>query len=133
MLSKRATLRCVNAGHEYPALLHENGEYELIKQKHSPPLGSVEGIPFSEYEIQLDPGDCLFVYTDGVPEAINMNVEAYGTDRMLIALNLFKEEPMDRLLPAVKEDLDIFVGEAEQFDDVTMLGFKLLGTEKRGE
>lgn len=82
--------------------------------------------PMKEYTLQLNPGDRLFVYTDGVPEAINEQVEQYGTDRMLDALNRHRDQPQKTLLPLVLENLRRFVGAAEQFDDITMLGFHFL-------
>jgi serine phosphatase RsbU (regulator of sigma subunit) len=104
--------------------MRKDGEFELYKQKHSPALATIEGIPFKEYELDLYPGDCLFVYTDGVPEAINEQVDDYGTDRLVEVLNAHKTEALDVLLPMVRKDIEEFVGEAEQFDDVTMLGFR---------
>ena len=120
-------VKCINAGHEYPAIKRKDGSYELLKEKHTLPLGVMESLKFSEYEIRIEPGDSLFVYTDGVPEATNLKNEQYGTERMLTALNLFRDEPVEKILPAIKQDIDVFVGEAEQFDDVTMLGFSYNG------
>ncbi len=117
-------LKCANAGHEYPVLRRDGEDYELFKDKHSPAIGTMDGIKFKEYELTLKPGDELFIYTDGIPEAINKEVEQYGTDRLLEALNDNKDIPMERLLPRISNNLAAFVGEAEQFDDVTMLGFR---------
>ena len=122
-------IKCVNAGHEYPAIRHSGGDFELLKKKHGPPLGVMEGLKFTEYEIVLEPGDTLFVYTDGVPEAINKAKEQYGTDRMLAALNKAGNCSMRKLLPAVRYDLNLFVGDEDQFDDVTMLGFFYRGSK----
>ena len=82
---------------------------------------------FREYELDLEPGDSLFVYTDGIPEAINTLQEEYGTDRLLDVLNRHKDLPQKNILKQVRRDIRYFVGEAEQFDDVTMLGFKYIG------
>ena len=122
-------MRCVNAGHEYPAIMHRSGLFELLKDKHHPPLGAMERLAFEEYELQLDPGDVLYVYTDGVPESINTSEEQYGTGRMLNILNSNREVPMTDLLADVKDDMDLFVGEAEQFDDITMMGFHYNGPQ----
>ena len=124
------SMKCVNAGHEYPTLMRRNGDFELIKDKHRPPLGVMEGMKYEEYDMQLDPGDILFVYTDGVPEAINTSEEQYGTGRMIVELNENKEVPMQEMLLSVKEDLDGFVGKADQFDDITMLGFRFNGPQE---
>ena len=76
-----------NAGHEHPVLKRKDGKYELIQYRHSPAVATMEGMRFREHEFELNPGDSLFVYTDGVPEATNAQNELFGTDRMLEALN----------------------------------------------
>jgi sigma-B regulation protein RsbU (phosphoserine phosphatase) len=115
----------VNAGHEHPILKKKDGDYELIKYRHAPPVGTMPGLTFAQREFRLAPGDVLFVYTDGVAEATDINEELYGTDRLLQVLNRKKDEKPRKLLPAVKEDVDAFVGEAPQFDDLTMLAFMI--------
>ena len=112
-----------NAGHEYPAVRRGRSPYELVKTKHSPAVAVMEGIKYRETEFHLDPGDRIFVYTDGVTEATNAQNELFGEKRLLEALNRSPDAlPMD-LLPLVKKEIDAFVGEAPQFDDITMLGF----------
>lgn len=123
-------MKCLNAGHEYPALMRKDGDFELIRYKHRPPLGVMEDLQFDGYDMHLDPGDCLYVYTDGVPDAINTGQEQYGTKRMLDALNSNKTASMEELLYSVKQDQDGFVGEADQFDDITMMGFRYNGPHK---
>ena len=83
-----------------------------------------------EYTLQMNPGDRLFVYTDGVPEATNAANELYGTDRMLAALNADPDAAPKTLLENVRRSIDGFVGDAPQFDDITMLGFAYVGAEK---
>ena len=121
---------CSNAGHEYPVLKRENGDYELYKQKHNIALACIRDAKFREYELDLSPGDSLFVYTDGIPEAINTAQEAYGTDRLIDVLNKHKDMPQKSILKQTTRDIRSFVGEEEQFDDVTMLGFKYNGPDK---
>ena len=123
-------MRCANAGHEYPAIRRDTGPFECLKDRHGMPLGCMEGMKYREYDMHLDPGDTLYVYTDGVPEAINVEEVQYGEKRMLRALSRNTKAPMKKLLPSVKRDLDKFVGEADQFDDITMLGFRYYGMEK---
>ena len=127
---KTGVMRCVNAGHEYPAIRHGSGLFETLKDTHRPPLGAMEDLTYEEYELQLEAGDVLYVYTDGVPESINTKEEQYGTDRMLITLNSNSGGSMAELLADVKADMDLFVGEAEQFDDITMMGFRYNGPQK---
>ena len=124
-------LRAANAGHEYPALKRADGRFELYKTKHGLAVGAMEDAEYREYELQLFPGDKLFVYTDGVPEAIDAREQAFGTGRMLRALNLDPEAGPEALLGNVKGEMDAFVGGAEPFDDITMLGFVYYGTEEK--
>ena len=116
-----------NAGHEHPVLMRAGGEYELIKYKHSPAVATIEGIPFKEHEFELHKGDRLFVYTDGVPEATDSDNELFGTDRMLDVLNANKESTVEDTLVNIKKAMDKFVGDAPQFDDITMLVFNYYG------
>ena len=124
---KTGLMQCANAGHEYPTIKRLNGEFELLKDKHTMPLAAMPGIRAKQYEVQLEPGDRLFVYTDGVPEAINEQTEQYGDERMLKVLNRDKDLPMEQILPDVRQDISDFAGNAEQFDDITMLGFTYKG------
>lgn len=116
-------LVAANAGHEYPAVRRVDGEFELLKDKHGFVLAGMENARYKEYEIQLDVGDSIFVYTDGIPEATNAGVEQFGTARMLVALNKDKDCSAKQLLVNVHDELVRFVNGAEQFDDVTMLSF----------
>lgn len=117
---------CANAGHEYPVIKRSGGEYELLRDKHSLALAAMPGTKVKQYELTLQPGDRIFVYTDGVPEAINEAEEQYGTDRMLLTLNSVKEKSITDTLPVITESIKEFKMEADQFDDITMLGFELL-------
>lgn len=116
-----------NAGHEYPALKRKDGSFELLKNRNSPAVAIMEGIQYREREFELKTGDRLFLYTDGVPEATNTENELYGTDRMIETLNRDTGRPLPQVLQMLKEDIDSFVGEAPQFDDVTMLVFDYYG------
>ncbi|MBR1508832.1 MAG: serine/threonine-protein phosphatase [Eubacterium sp.] len=117
----------VNAGHENPVIKRAGGDFEFIKKRHSPAVSTMEDIPFREDHFVLEPGDTIFVYTDGTPEANNSNREFYGTDRMLEVLNKNKDRKLSQLLTVLKTDVDRFMGDAKQFDDITMLCFKYLG------
>ncbi|MBQ3356132.1 MAG: SpoIIE family protein phosphatase [Oscillospiraceae bacterium] len=114
-------LTCANAGHEYPALKQPGGSFALYKDKHGFVIGGMEGIQYKEYDIQLEPGVKLFLYTDGVPEATNAENELFGTDRMLEALNTAQDKTPEVILKTVRSAVDGFVKDAEQFDDLTML------------
>ena len=121
----------VNAGHEHPALRRgQDGAFELVKYRHSPAVATMEGIRFRQHEFELLPGDCLFVYTDGVAEATDAKPELYGEGRMLEALNQSSSAAPKEIIKTVKASIDGFVGEAEQFDDITMLCLEYFGPEK---
>ncbi len=89
----------------------------------------MEGAKYREYELHLEPGDRIFVYTDGVPEATADDDEMFGTDRMLDALNTEPDAGPERLLKNVRDAVDDFVDGAEQFDDLTMLCLEYRGSK----
>ena len=120
-----------NAGHEHPVLRRKDGSNELVTYRHSPAVATMEGLRFREHSFELHPGDRLFVYTDGVPEATNAKNELFGSERMLAALNADPDVPPEQLLRNVRAAIDAFVGDAPQFDDITMLGFSYFGGEKK--
>ena len=122
-------IRAANAGHEYPVLMQPGGKCELYKDKHGFVLGGMDGVKYKEYEFMLQPGARLFLYTDGVPEATNAENELFGTDRMLDALNEDMQADPQQVLHQVRRAVDAFVGEAEQFDDLTMLCLEYKGKE----
>ncbi|MGN0995947.1 MAG: SpoIIE family protein phosphatase, partial [Candidatus Ventricola sp.] len=117
-------LTAANAGHEYPALRRKGGRFELVRDKHGFVLAGMEGSRYREYDLALEPGDTLFVYTDGVAEATDASGVLYGTERMLQALNRSPSAAPALLLPDVKGDIERFVGDAPQFDDITMLSIQ---------
>ena len=114
-------LTAASAGHEYPALKRPDGGFGLVKDKHGIVVGGMDGVKYKEYELLLEPGSKLFLYTDGVPEATDANEEMFGTDRMLAALNEAPDAPPETILSRVRGAVDAFVKDAEQFDDLTML------------
>ena len=116
-----------NAGHEHPVLRRANGKFEIVKYRHSPAVATIGDIPFKEHEFELHPGDSLFVYTDGVPEATNVENELFGADRMLESLNTEPDAVPETILANVMKGIDAFVGDAKQFDDITMLCLKYYG------
>ena len=118
-------LICCNAGHEYPVIRRANGQYEMYDDgKHGVFIGMIDMAVYRDYELQLGAGDMLFVYTDGVPEATNGQMEQYGTERLVSTLNSLTDASLEGILDAVKQNVDEFVGDAPQFDDLTMLAFR---------
>ena len=123
-------LTAANAGHEYPALKKGDGGFAVFKDRHGFVLGGMEGMKFKEYEILLSPGDKLFVYTDGVPEANDPDGNMFEVERMIDALNEDPDASPAQILGAVRGEISIFVREAEQFDDLTMLCLEYKGANK---
>ena len=119
-----------NAGHEHPVLRRAGGNYELVEYRHSPAVATMSGILFKEHTFELNPGDSLFVYTDGVPEATDSADEMYGSGRMVEALNRVPDAQPEELIKYLRADMAEFTGDAQQFDDITMLSFRYNGPDK---
>lgn len=122
-------LKAANAGHEYPAIRRADGQFELFKDKHGLVLAGMEDVKYRQYELQLNAGDTLFVYTDGVAEATNSENELFGTERMIDSLNKKPDAGPKELICNVNEGITGFVGGADQFDDITMLAVKISSIE----
>ena len=116
-------LQFANAGHNPPVLKRANGEFEYLRTRAGFVLAGMEGVSYRIGELTLSPADRLFLYTDGVPEATNTENKLYGEDRLLSFMNQNATTEAVNLLPALKANIDEFVGEAPQFDDITMLMF----------
>ena len=110
-----------NAGHNPPLLKRADGSFEYLKTRAGFILAGMEGVRYRAGELMLNPGDRLFLYTDGVPEATNIDNKLYGEDRLLTFMNKNASVGATELLPSLKANIDEFVGEAPQFDDITML------------
>ncbi|MBR0399509.1 MAG: PP2C family protein-serine/threonine phosphatase [Mogibacterium sp.] len=121
----------VNAGHEHPAVYSSGGEFALDVYRHAPAAAAMEGMRFREREFTLQPGDKIFVYTDGATEATDTENNMFGEERLIKALNEHKSENLEGILNGVKQSIDEFVGEAPQFDDLTMLAFEFLGKSEK--
>lgn len=120
-----------NAGHEYPIICRKDGDFEIFKDKHGLVLGGMDGIRYSDYEFELGIDDVLFVYTDGVAEANNIENQFFGMERTLESLNRHKSDNLDDLISGLKADIDAFAGDAPQFDDTTMMAIRLKKFYKR--
>lgn len=130
-------LRASNAGHEYPAIRRSNGEFELYNDKHGFVIGGLSGMKYSEYEIQLNKGDCIFQYTDGITEARRSDGEMFGNERLIQSLNQETEHGSDedpaKIIHKVKRNIDEFMDGAEQSDDITMLCCKYMGNDESSD
>ena len=124
-------LTAVNAGHEYPILKKPGQFYEILKDRHSIAAGMMEGVLYREYELQMEPGSCLFVYSDGLPEANNAEGEMFGLNRALFALNENPDAAPEDTLKAVQRAVDAFSGQTPQFDDLTMMCLVYHGPDQK--
>ena len=116
----------VNAGHN-PFLLLRDGTWQWIKPDPGFILAGLEGFQYKANSMKLQPGDRIYTYTDGVTEAQDLSNELFGEDRLLQSLSDHTSSSLRDLLKQVREDVDAFVGEAPQFDDITMLTFEYKG------
>ena len=115
----------VNAGHNPPLYKKSGGSYEYLKTKRGFVLGGIKSLTYTQLELQLNKGDMLYLYTDGVTEANNAADELYGEGRLQAALNRAAGLSPTELLPHIKQELDVFVDSAPQFDDITMLALRI--------
>lgn len=120
------TLTFANAGHNPPLVRRGDGAFEYLTFRPGFVLGEMEQLRYRTGEILLEPGDEIYLYTDGVTEATNSATELYGNERLLKVLNSAAGGSAEEICQMVKADVDAFVGDAPQFDDITMLHVKLL-------
>ena len=115
-------LTFANAGHTSP-VIYKDGEISFLESKPNLMLAAMEGIPYKNHEISIKPGDRLFLYTDGITEATNSSNQLYGEERLLSIMKTEKAKNLTskELLAFVRSDIDKFVAQAPQFDDITML------------
>jgi sigma-B regulation protein RsbU (phosphoserine phosphatase) len=127
------TLRAVNAGHECPMLMHPGEYFELVNDRHGFVLGGMMDVKYHEYELQMEPGSKLFVYTDGLIEAVNTRGQEFETYRVLAALNKVRNERPEQIINQVREEEAKFVKGTRPFDDLTMLCLAYNGPKKEEE
>ena len=122
-------ITAANAGHDDPAVYRAGGDFSIVKNRHGPVVGAMGGMVYRDFTIELQPGDKLFLYTDGLPEATDANEKMFTIDGMLKALNENRDLPPQDILAAVWDHVSAFVGDAPQFDDLTMLCISYLGNK----
>ena len=116
-----------NGGHDQPVWIHKNGEIERLPLTGNMALGVMSGLPYNERMFRLAPGDTLYLYTDGVNEAMNERNEQYGDARLDQTCASLKGKSPKALIEGVSASLRAFVGEAVQSDDITMLALTFKG------
>ncbi|MEM6377797.1 MAG: SpoIIE family protein phosphatase [Bacteroidota bacterium] len=128
--TRTGKLEFVNAGHNAPFIINKGAKFKALTERNGPLLGVIEKAKFSLGELTLKAGDTLLLYTDGVSEAMNEQNEMYGMDRMETVLNAVRFDTMRSLATKLEQNLDEFVGAADQHDDFTVLGLRYLGAEE---
>ncbi len=123
----------VNAGHNPPVLRRRDGQFEYLKSRPAFVLAGMEGIRYRQAEMELEPGDVLYLYTDGVTEAADNRDELFGEARLLSSLNALGDVQPEEMLAHVAADVEMFVAGAPQSDDITMLGLKIMSRQKPAE
>jgi len=123
---KTGEVKYSNAGHNPPYILKHNGQIEQLPLSKDIVLGAIDGIEFHDYTLQLEHGDALVLYTDGVTEATNITFEEFGEGRLEDTLEDVALHNCQEIIEAIKSDVKAFAGEAEQSDDITILALKRL-------
>ena len=124
---KTGLMTYVNAGHNPPLMRRNDGQFAYLKSPADFVLAGWEGFQYRRQELQLAPGDQLYLYTDGVTEATDLQEALFGEEKLLAALNEYEGNEPQAMCDKVKQDVDRFVGEAPQFDDITMLSLTYKG------
>lgn len=119
----------VNAGHEDPVISAGGKDFEFYKAKHGLTVGAMEGVKYKEYEFKLGKGDTLFLYTDGIPEATDDKENMLTLGGLTEILNESKGLSPEKIVGNVLTGVNKFVGDAPQFDDMTMLCVKYFGKD----
>jgi sigma-B regulation protein RsbU (phosphoserine phosphatase) len=113
-----------NAGHNPPYMLKRSGEVVALPMSQDPMVGAIEGIEYHSQQLQLDKGDALVLFTDGVTEAMNSQNEEFGEDRLEDTLKDVVMSDCQKMVDVIKDDVSDFAGEAEQSDDITILALR---------
>ena len=119
-----------SAGHEMPVILKVNGDTAMLDKPHGLVLGVIEGSVYPDDIVMLEKGDVFFAYSDGLPDASNQEGKRLGKERMVEILGRYNGEEPKALLTHIKQEVNEYVKDAEQFDDLTMLSFRFEGGEK---
>ena len=119
--------------HEAPGIRRRDGAFELLQYRHNMFVGVYKKARYQNREFSLEPGDNLFVYTDGVPEATAASGEMFGLERLSETLNRHADASPEDLIHQVRAAVDAFADGAPQFDDITMLSLKYRGPQAQEE
>ncbi|MFW6005416.1 MAG: PP2C family protein-serine/threonine phosphatase [Desulfonatronovibrionaceae bacterium] len=118
-------VRYANAGHNLPVVIHSSGECSFVQGISGPVAGAMEGIEYKELSLDLEPGDGLFLYTDGVTEAMNPDKELFSDERLLKDVCGAGTTDTREMVGLIRKKVKDFAQEASQSDDITMLMLRL--------
>ena len=121
---KTGLLAYCNAGHNRPVLLHSDGTTEVLPKPRNPFVGVYKNVVYKEDTLQMESGDTLVMYTDGVTEASNPAKQLFGLDRFCSTLSSLADKNCRQIIEAVRAGISDFTAGAEQSDDITMLALK---------
>lgn len=127
---KSGKLSYVNAGHNQPLIKHDYDNFEYMDTRPNLVIGGMEDIQYKEHEINLNVGDMIFLYTDGVTEANDNYDEFYGRNRLREIINKNKDKKLSAIIDEINNDLNTFCNNSEQYDDTTMMIIKYNGPVK---
>ncbi len=124
-------ITAANAGHDDPVIYRKGKKFEVQKDKHGIVIGAMDDAKYKPFEIQLEKGDKIFLYTDGIPEATRSDNKMFGVEGMLASLNKHKDLEPQKIIEGMKQDVEAFIGDAPQFDDMTMLCVEYKGADNQ--
>ena len=127
---KTGELNIINCGHNLPLIKRKNRGYEYLELNANIPLGVFDDAEFEIYNTVLNSGDIIYAYTDGVTEAVNINDEMYGEQRLRECLNNIENTEPVKITQRIKESIQEYTDSAPQSDDITMLIFKYNGVQE---
>ena len=123
-------LKFANAGHEDLIIYDENKGFDILKTKHDIPIGAISNYQYKNHEVTLNKGNKLFLYTDGILDAVDRNNKQFGIDNLLKTLNKYKDNNTKKITEYIMKTLENYREDRQQFDDITMLCFELTGENK---
>lgn len=121
----------VNAGHEAPVIVRRDGTINMLEEYHSPAIATDESLEFKTNKFKLEIGDLLFLYTDGVVEAVNKKDELYRIERLVSELKEVHNRTTYDIVTRVKNSVEDFSDVEEQYDDITMMAYKCTYFEEK--
>jgi sigma-B regulation protein RsbU (phosphoserine phosphatase) len=124
---RNGNLKYINAGHNPPLIIKKSKDPMWIKEKSGIFPGAFKKSKYKQFELQMEKGDTMLLYTDGVTEAFNSAHEAYGNERLFDIMKFNDCSNAPQIINKIYKDIDDFTGSMEQYDDITMLCIQFKG------